>query len=120
MRMRLVVGTCCLLLLAATLSGCGDDQAVGSSGGDCVSYYEPVASAPSWSQLRTAMLEYAEMGRVGSVRVQARGSDLGYGDEDVLRIVDLVGNKGQRLVQIDVWRTEDGGWRSGIWKQCID
>jgi hypothetical protein len=34
--------------------------------------------------------------------------------------VDLLNRKGRRLAQVEVWRTESGAWRAGIWLQCID
>ncbi|QIK66262.1 hypothetical protein G7072_07795 [Nocardioides sp. HDW12B] len=67
------------------------------------------------------MLAYDDgRGPVASVRVQERGHDLGYSDEDVVRVVDLLDRKGRRMVQVDVWRTPDSGWRAGVWMQCID
>jgi hypothetical protein len=50
-------------------------------GDDCVSHYDPVASAPTWEGLKDAMLEYKERGRGASVRTQARGDDVGVGDQ---------------------------------------
>ena len=32
----------------------------------------------------------------------------------------LLDRKGRRLAQVDVWRTDAGGWRAGAWSQCID
>jgi hypothetical protein len=105
-------------LLACLLSSCGG---VGSSrDDDCVSSYEPVASASSWPALKDAMLAYDERGRVASLRTQARGKDVGAGDEDAMRVVDLLDRRGRRLTQVDVWRTDGGGWRAGVWSQCID
>ncbi len=89
-------------------------------GGDCVSRYLPVASAPTWAGLKDAMLGYKERGRVASVRTQARGVDVGGGDQDAVRVVDLLNRSGRRLAQVDVWRTDAGAWRAGIWSQCID
>ena len=109
------------MLLAALLSpllgacaGSTDD------GIDCTSHYQPVASAPSWNGLRDAMLSYDERGQVASMRTQERGVDVGAGDQNAVRVVDLLDRKGRRLVQVDVWRTDAGGWRAGIWSQCID
>jgi hypothetical protein len=85
-----------------------------------VSHYETVANAPTWAGLKDAMLGYKERGRVVSVRTQARGNDVGAGDQDAVRVVDLLNRNGRRLVQVDVWRTDAGGWRAGAWSQCID
>lgn len=108
---------CLAALACGSLSGCA-----GSSGddGNCVSHYEPVASAPTWAALKEAMLGYKGRGRVASLRTQARGDDVGVGDEDAVRVVDLLNRNGRRLVQVDVWRTEAGAWRAGVWNQCID
>lgn len=114
------------LLLAAVLglaSGCSGSTVEGEIVGDegCDSAYDPVARAPSWPALERGMLAY-DGGRrpVTAVRVQERGHDLGYGAEDVVRVVDLLDRTGRRVVQVDVWRTPDGGWRAGVWMQCID
>jgi hypothetical protein len=110
------------VLSCAILSGCADTISSTSSygGGDCVSRYLPVARAPTWASLKDAMLGYNERGRVASVRTQARGVDIGGGDQDAVRVVDLLNRNGRRLVQVDVWRTDAGSWRAGIWSQCID
>ena len=120
-RMRLIGMTGTLrsslaLLPCALFAGC---TSVSSSGDDCVSHYEPVASAPTWDELKDAMLGYGELGRVASVRTQARGADVGAGDQDVVRVVDLLNRNGRRLAQVDVWRTDDR-LRAGVWSQCID
>jgi len=105
-------------LMFATLGAC---VSTGSSADDdCVSQYDPVASAATWQGLKRAMLEYEEEGRVASVRTQERGGDVGAGDEEVVRVVDLLNRNGNRLLQVDVWRTEDGAWSAGAWSQCID
>ena len=88
--------------------------------GACMSHYEPVASAPTWDGLKQAMLDYEDWGRVVSLRTQAQGDDVGAGNEDAVRVVDLLNRKGRRLVQVDVWRTDEGAWRAGVWNQCID
>ncbi|GAB3774317.1 hypothetical protein GCM10027600_36670 [Nocardioides ginsengisegetis] len=107
-----------VVLVACTLLGAcsGADE-----GGDCTSHYEPVASASTWSGLKEAMLANEDWGRVASLRTQARGqeADGGPGDQEVVRVMDLLNRKGRRLVQVDVWRT-DGAWRAGAWSQCID
>jgi len=107
-----------LVVLAGFLSaGCAGST---EGGGDCVSHYDPVASAPTWDALKDAMLGYKERGLVASVRTQARGDDVGAGDQDAVRVVDLLNRNGRRLAQVDVWRTDAGAWRAGVWKQCID
>jgi hypothetical protein len=70
--------------------------------------------------LKDAMMTYKESGRVVSVRTQVRGHDVGAGDADAVRVVDLLNQNGHRLVQVDVWRTDAGAWRAGVWHQCID
>src|SRR5688500_7967423 len=59
-------------LACGILSACGGT----TEGGDCVSHYDPVASAPTWDGLKDAMLGYEERGRVASLRIQARGDDV--------------------------------------------
>ena len=54
----------------------------GTTGGgadDCVSNHDSVASAPTWVDLKDAMLGYTDRGRVVSVRTEARGDDVGAG-----------------------------------------
>ena len=105
------------VLACGILSACGG----GTDGGDCVSSYDSVASASTWDGLKEAMLGYSERGlRVVSVRTQARGDDVGAGDEKAVRVVDLLNQNGRRVVQVDVWRTDTGAWRAGVWNQCID
>jgi hypothetical protein len=89
---------------------------------DCVSGYHSVASAPTWDGLKDAMLNHKEERQVASsLRTQARGDDVdGVGDKDVVRVVDILNRRGRRLVQVDVWRTEAGDWRAGVWGQCTD
>lgn len=112
------------LVLAAlaclALGGCQSTTVDGGGGGDCVSHYDPVAEAATWPDLKTAMLDTTDWGRVASVRTQATGDDIGAGDEDVVRLVDLLDKSGRRLAQADVWRTDSGGWSAGVWSQCID
>jgi len=109
-----------LALAAAMLSACSGVSS--SGGGDCESDYDPVATAPSWAELKEAMLRYEGRGPVVSVRVQARGMDVGVGvgNESAVRVVDLLNKKGRRVVQVDVWRTKAAGWSAGVWNQCID
>ena len=85
-----------------------------------MSHYEPVASASSWGGLKDAMLGYQERGEVASLRTQARGQDVGAGDQSAVRVVDLLDRSGKRLAQADVWRTDEGAWRAGVWSQCTD
>ncbi|HSE09878.1 MAG TPA: hypothetical protein VLB29_14530 [Nocardioidaceae bacterium] len=103
-------------LTCGMLSAC----AATTGGGDCVSHYDSIASAPTWAGLKEAMLDYRERGRVASVRIQARGKDVGAGDQEAVRVVDLLNRNRRRLVQVDVWRTDEGAWRAGVWQQCID
>jgi hypothetical protein len=106
--------------LAAFACGLLSACAGTTEGGDCLSHYNPVASAPTWEGLKAAMLDYKERGRVASMRTQARGDDVGAGDQAAVRVVDLLNRNGRRLVQVDVWRTDAGAWRAGLWSQCID
>jgi hypothetical protein len=107
-----------LALAASGLTGACLSQDSGDD--DCVSHYTTVASAPTWEGLKGAMLDYRERGRVVSLRTQARGKDVGAGNRDAVRVVDLLNRNGRRLAQVDVWRTDAGGWRAGVWSQCID
>ena len=91
------------VLACASLSACASNT---NGGVDCVSYYDHVASAPTWAGLKDAMLGHTEWGRVVSVRTQARGDDVGAGDRDAVRVVDLLNRNGRRLVQVDVWRND--------------
>jgi hypothetical protein len=108
-----------LVLASGLLSAC---ESVSSSGddGDCVSRYDVVATASTWQGLKDAMVSHDERGRVASVRTQAQGDDVGAGDQDAVRVVDLLNDKGRRLVQVDVWRTDEGAWRAGVWEQCVE
>ncbi len=105
------------ILACGILSACAGTT---EGGGDCVSHYDSVARAPTWDGLKEAMLGYKERGRVAAVRTQARGDDVGAGDQDAVRVVDLLNRNGRRLAQVDVWRTDGGVWRAGVWSQCID
>lgn len=108
-----------VVLVCGTLGACGGTTGT-SEGGDCVSHYEPVASARSWLGLTDAIVQQTDWGPVVSVRTQARGHDVGAGDQDAVRVIDLLDRKGRRLAQADVWRTDAGEWRAGVWSQCID
>lgn len=104
-------------------AGCvADDTQVWSSAddGNCTSHHERLAAAPTWLELKEAMVASDEWGRAVAVRTQARGDDVGAGDREAVRVVDLLGKKGKRLIQADVWRTDAGTWRAGVWHQCID
>jgi hypothetical protein len=119
------MGMTASLRMGLAVLACGMASAcVGSSTGDgdnnCVSGYHPVANALTWDGLRDAMLDYKEWGPVASVRTQARGDDSGTGDQNVVRVVDLLNRNGRRLIQVDVWRTEARAWRAGVWGQCTD
>jgi hypothetical protein len=114
---------CLAVLACGILSACAgttEEEGTTGGGGDCVSHYEPVASAPTWDALKDAMLGYNDRGTVASLRTQARGHDVGAGNQDAVRVVDLLNRNGRRLVQVDVWRTETGTWRAGAWSECID
>lgn len=108
------------MVLAALACGGAGACVSTTDGRDCVSHYDPVARAGSWEGLEDAMVATTEWGRVASVRTQARGEDVGAGDRDAVRVVDLLDENGRRLVQVDVWRTDAGGWRAGAWSQCTD
>jgi hypothetical protein len=116
-RMGLAVLACGIL---GSCAGTTDGGGITGGGGGCVSRYEPVASARTWEALKDAMLGYRERGTVASVRTQARGHDVGAGNHEAVRVMDLLNRNGRRLVQVDVWRTEVGAWRAGAWSQCID
>ena len=108
-------------LACGALSACaGPTDGHTADGADCVSHYAYVASASTWTGLRHAMLRYSEWGAVAAVRTQAQGEDVGAGNQPAVRVVDLLDRSGQRLVQVDVWRTNTGAWRAGVWNQCID
>jgi hypothetical protein len=108
------------IFACALLSACTGGTTGSTEGGDCVSHYEPVARASTWNALKEAMLHYTDRGPVASVRTQAVGHRVGAGNQDAVRVVDLLNRHGRRLVQVDVWRTQGGGWRAGVWSQCID
>lgn len=105
-------------VLAASLSGCASS---GTSGdGDCASRYETLATASTWPQLRSRLVEVEEYGHVTSVRTQAQGGVRGAGRDVVDRVVDLVDDRRHRLVQADVWRDDIHTWQAAVWHQCID
>lgn len=114
--LRLALAT----LVCGVLTSCAGEGGDDSGGDDCTSHYDAIATAPTWVGLKRAMLRSSEWGQVSSVRVQARGTDVGAGDQPAVLVVDLLGRRGGRLVQADVWRTADGGWSAGVWNQCID
>ena len=106
------------VLVCGVLAAC--ESSARSGDPNCVSHYSSVGSARSWAGLQIAMLSNRDWGRVASVRTQARGTDVGAGDVDAVRVVDLLNRKGNRLIQADVWKTDAGGWRAGVWNQCTD
>jgi hypothetical protein len=115
------VGMGLAVLACGIVGSCaGTTEGRTAKGGDCVSHYDPVAGAPTWTGLKDVMLGHGEWGRVASVRTQASGDHVGAGNQDAVRVVDLLDRRGRRLVQVDVWRTDAGGWRAGVWNQCID
>ncbi|GEP39099.1 hypothetical protein NPS01_27620 [Nocardioides psychrotolerans] len=125
MRLMVMAAVIRISVLAAaslTLSACTSASTTVRDGGDggCVSGYVHVVEAANWRGLSEAMLTSTEWGSVASVRTQAQGGEIGSGDVDVLRVVDLLDKRERRLVQVDVWRTEEGTWRFGDWGQCID
>lgn len=85
------------VVACGTLAACAGTIS-DTTGGDCVSHYDVVARARTWSALKAVMLNYAEWGHVESVRTQARGDDVGGGDQDAVRVVDLLNRNGRRLV----------------------
>lgn len=120
MGMNLSVRLIVAALACLSLTSCSGITGGTGSDDDCVSHYDNVASAPTWAGLKAAMLDSRDWGRVASIRIQAQGVDVGAGDQDAVRVVDLLGRNGRRLIQVDVWRTEAGAWRAGAWSQCID
>lgn len=111
---------CIAALACALLSACGAGTTTRDVSGDCESHYDSVASAATWKDLQDEIKERAEWGPVASLRTQSSGHGIGAGDEEVVRVVDLLDRNGRRLVQVEVWRTSDRRWRAGVWKQCID
>lgn len=106
------------VLACGFLSACGDYSVIPNAESDCTSHYGSVVSASTWDGLKDALVERS---RVVSVRTQARGDNVdGAGNQDVVRVVDLLNQTGRRVVQVDVWRTDSGAWRAGAWSQCID
>lgn len=113
------------VLIAVAVStlcaGCSGERGWSSAeDGNCTSHYVQLATAPTWAGLKDAMLASEEWGRAVAVRTQARGEDVGAGDREAVRVVDLLNSKGRRLIQADVWRTDTGTWHAGVWHQCID
>ena len=106
-------------LLGPVLLGCGPTGGT-IAGGDCTSGYQVVAEASSWPGLQTAVLDSSDWGDVEAIRTQAQGVDVGAGNQDAVRVIDLLDPAGRRLAQADVWRTPGGGWRAGVWGQCTD
>jgi hypothetical protein len=91
---RLIVAA----LACMCLSSCSSTTGSTGGNGDCESQYDDVASAPTWAGLKNAMLGSTDRGRVASIRIQADGVDVGAGDQDAVRVVDLLGRNGRRLI----------------------
>ena len=108
-----------VLLLGPLLLGCTTTGGT-TAGGDCTSGYQVVADASSWPALQTAVLDSSDWGDVEAIRTQEQGVDVGVGDQDAVRVVDMLDPTGRRLAQAEVWRTPGGGWRAGVWGQCTD
>lgn len=85
-----------------------------------MSSYQVVADARSWPALQRAVLASSDWGEVEAVRTQDQGVDVGVGDQEAVRVIDLLDRQGGRLAQAEVWRTASGGWRAGVWGQCTD
>jgi hypothetical protein len=120
MHMSASVQPALAVAVCGVLTACSSTTGTAGGDGTCVSHYDAVARADTWPGLKDAMLAYADRGDVVSVRTQARGHDVGAGDQDAVRVVDLLDRRGRRLVQVEVWRTDTEGWRAGVWEQCID
>lgn len=120
MGMKRFVRSIVAALACVSLTACSGSTGSAGGDGDCVSHYDEVASASTWPGLKIAMLDSTDWGRVASIRIQAQGVDVGAGDQEAVRVVDLLGRSGRRLIQADVWRTDAGAWRAGAWSQCID
>lgn len=121
--MRVTARTASALAACMVLGACASAEVRSSVGGgvDCTSRYEPVARAETFGALREAMVANTDWGKVASLRTQARGDEVKDvpGAADVVRVMDLLNRKGQRLIQVDVWRTDER-WRAGVWLQCFD
>lgn len=121
--MRVTARSASALAACLVLDACASTEVRSSAGGgaDCTSRYDPVARAETFGALREAMVANTDWGQVASLRTQAQGDEAtdGPGTADVVRVMDLLNRKGRRLVQVDVWRTDEG-WRAGAWLQCID
>lgn len=105
------------------LGACAGTEVRSSVGGgvDCTTRYDRVGRTETFGALEEAMVANTDWGQVASLRTQARGDEVKDvpGTADVVRVMDLLNRKGRRLVQVDVWRTDEG-WRAGAWLQCID
>lgn len=109
-----------LIATGGTLAACSS-VTTGTTQSPCRSHYSSVVDARTWHALAAGLRGSTRWGEVTRVRVQARGSDVGAGDRPAVRVVDLVDQRGHRLVQADVWRTsETPSWHAGVWMQCID
>lgn len=108
------------VLACAMLTACGASTTVSDFGSDCVSHHDAVARASTWKHLQSKMMKNEDWGSVAAVRTQSRGGDLSAGEQEVVRVVDLLSRSGRRLIQVEIWRTPAGGWSAGVWKQCTD
>ncbi len=108
MRVRAILAG---VLCAALLSGCLSTDSGGGSGGYCTSQYQVVADAPTLTELEDELAhDVFPDGR--SVRLQSV--------EDGKRTTDILHRKGRPLMQLHVWKREDGSWTGQQWHQCID
>lgn len=98
-------GPAVLLLL---LTGCSST----TSGGDCVSRYEPVADAPTLRELKQELREVDP--RVRSLKVIGQ-----HPDEDKV-YVNLLNRRNRTVMSLDMWQKDDGTWTAQQWSQCID
>src|SRR3954449_10245746 len=82
-----------------------------TTGDDCSSHYDVIAEAAGRAEVRDAVVDGA-VPRARSTRVQ--------GHHDGKTTVDVLDRRGRRLMQVDVFRGDDGVWVAGRWAQCID
>lgn len=110
------------LLAFGSLSACTVDGASTAGGGEggCVSHYDSVVTAATWQGLQDEILASETWGQVTSLRTQAQGDDVGVGDQDAVRVMDILNRSGVRLAKVEVWRTGARAWRAGAWMQCTD
>ena len=94
---------------ALLLLGCSGS----TSGGDCVSHYEPVADAPTLGELKRELREDVDP-RVRSLKVIDEHPDKGK------VYVVLLNRRNRTVMSLDMWRRNDGTWTARQWSQCID